>query len=140
MESLEREGSLGLITVNQQLTELRKFFEHIRGGRFQEGFHIVSALGLLPFTQIELNEKESRYKNLDQILKDSFPALVCGTIECLFGMHRKMKSESRGFSETVKERLKELQMMARLIYIFSGLTNMPAATKEYIHQKRNHML
>jgi hypothetical protein len=140
VEYLEQEGSLELIKVNKQLTELRKFFEHIRSGKFQEGFQIVSLLGLLPFAQNEINEKESRYKDLDQSLKDAFPALVCGTIECLFGMHRKIKSESRGISDTVEGRLKELQLMARFIYVFSGLIKMPATTKEYIHQKRNYML
>eukprot|EP00980_Cylindrotheca_fusiformis_P008568 scaffold1820_cov129-Cylindrotheca_fusiformis.AAC.9 len=140
VESLERENRYSLIQVNRQLIELRSFFTHIRNGRFQEGFHVVSSLGLLPLTQNEINERESRYKDLDQCLKDAFPSLLCGTIECLFGMHRKIKSESRGLTETVEGRLRELQLMARFIYVFSGLIGMPAATKEYIHQKRNHML
>jgi hypothetical protein len=122
------------------LTKSRLFFEHIRKARFQEAFSVVRDLGLLPFVQSEINEKESQYKDLDPMLRAAFPPLICGTMECLFGMHRLLKSESSGRNDTVEQRLKELQLMARFIYIFSGLTDMPVSTKEYIHQKRNHML
>mmetsp|Transcript_19709 Transcript_19709/g.48434 ORF Transcript_19709/g.48434 Transcript_19709/m.48434 type:complete len:803 (-) Transcript_19709:105-2513(-) len=140
VESLEREGNLGLIQVNQQLTAMRSFFDIIRGGRLQEAFQIVSSLNLLPLAQDQMNEKESRYKNLDPSLKAAMPSLICGTMECLFGTHRKIKSESRGINDTVEERLRELQMMARFIYVFAGLVNMPSSTKDFIQQKRNHML
>lgn len=139
VESLEREGNLGLIAVNEQLTSMRQFFENVRGGRFQEAFQIVTALNLLPFAQNEIYDKESRYKDLDPSLKASFPSLICGTTECLFAMYRKIKSESRGVTPTVEARLRELQMMARFMYVFAGLVNMPTPTKDYIAQKRNYM-
>lgn len=101
---------------------------------------VIEARNLLPLTQDQMNERESRYKGLDPSLKAAMPSLICGTMECLFGMHRKIKSESRGINITVEERLRELQMMARFIYVFAGLVNMPSSKKDFIQQKRNHML
>ena len=110
LASLEKEGDLKLVTTNRQLTELRSFFEHRRFGRYKEGLDIVARLGLLPFTQEELNEKQSNYRDLDPILKKQFPTFLAGSVHCLYGLHRKVKSESRGQDSSVEVRLKELQM------------------------------
>lgn len=140
LASLEKEGDLKLVTTNRQLTELRSFFEHRRFGRYQEGLDIVARLGLLPFTQEELNEKQSNYRDLDPILKKQFPTFLAGSVHCLYGLHRKVKSESRGQDSSVEVRLKELQMKSRLMYIFAGLIDMPSSTKEDIQKMRNHMI
>jgi hypothetical protein len=137
---LENENNLQLITTNRQLTELRNFFEQLRHERFYEGFEIVSRLGLLPLSQEDLNEKQSKYRDIDLILKSQFPAFVTGAVQCLYGLHRQVKSESRGVDPNVEARLKELQFKARLLYIFSGLVGMPSSTKEDIQRLRNHMI
>lgn len=141
IESLERENSMYLVDTNTKLIQLRRFFDELRNNRYQEAFSIVVEIGLLPFTQSAITEKEKKYNDLDPILKDGFPSLLSGTMECLLGLHRKVKSEARGINETVESRLKELQFLARFIYIFSGLIkDMPPATKQYIQEKRSHML
>lgn len=140
IESLEREGNVYLIHVNEKLVRLRQVFEHIRSSRFQEAFSIIGDLGLLPLAQSEITERETQYKNLDKILQQAFAPLIRGTMECLLGMHRQLRSESRGRNDTVEQRLSELQKMARFIYIFSGLVGMPVSVKEYVQQKRNNML
>ena len=133
---------MDLIDTNTRLILLRRFFDELRNSRYQEAFSIVTELGLLPFTENDIPEKESRAnKDLDRILKQAFPSLLCGTMDCLLGLHRKVKSEARGINETVENRLKELQFFARIIYIFSGLVkDIPPATKQYMQEKRSQML
>lgn len=140
LASLERENNLQLVSTNHQLMQLRGFFSQLRSEHYQEGLETVSGLALLPLSQEEVSEKESKYKDLDTVLRDQFPALLSGAVHCLYGLHRKVKSESRGVDQSVEVFLKELQMKARLMYIFSGLTNMPNSTKEDIQRLRNHMI
>lgn len=140
LESLERERRLDLIFTNQTLLELRAFFKRLREGMFEEAFAIVSRTELLPFSQDHLNDMSSKFKELDSILKEAFPAVVTGTVQCLFEMHRRLKSESHGVSPTVEARLKELQFSARVLFIFAGLINMPTTCKDDILGLKANMI
>ncbi len=140
LESLERGGNLNLIFTNQTLLEFRAFFKRLRQALFEEAFAIISRTELLPLSQEHLNAKSSKYKDLDVILKEAFPAVVTGTVECLFEIHRRLKSESRGVSPTVEGRLKELQFLARILFIFAGLINMPTTCKNDIVGLRAKMI
>lgn len=124
----------------ETLLKLREFFMCVRNEQFREAFEMMRAMDLLPFTQDQVNEKESKFKDLAQALKSEYPAIMVGTMQCLHGMHRKVKSESRGVDHNTEFFLKDLQMKARYIYIFSGLTNMPSTTKEDIQRLRNNMI
>lgn len=140
LESLERERNLDLIFTNQTLLEFRSFFMRLRHGMFEEAFAIISRTELLPLSQENLNDKSSKFKDLDSILKEAFPVVVTGTVECLFEMHRHLKSESRGVSATVEARLKELQFSARILFIFAGLINMPTTCKNDILRLKANMI
>lgn len=140
LESLEKEQKLDIITTNRKLAELRSFFQLVRQNKFDEGLERVARLSLIPLKQDDINEKVSKYTDLDPILKAQFPALLSGTMHCLYGLHRDVKSESRNITPTVEGRLKDLQFMSRFIYIFAGLVSMPGSTKEDIQRMRNHMI
>lgn len=84
--------------------------------------------------------RESNYKDLDTIVKDQIPALLTAAVYALHGMHRRIKSEARGVDDSVNFHLKDLQNKARFLYVFSGLTAMPNATKEEIQRLRNNMI
>lgn len=129
-----------LVATNRTLMEFRHFFSTCRHEQYPEAFEMIKRLNLLPLRQEEVNEKESNYKDLDPILKAQFPALLTGAVQCLQGMHRRIKSEARGVDESVEFHLKDLQKKARFLYIFSGLTSMPNSTKQDIQRLRNNMI
>lgn len=140
LASLERENNMKLVDTNRTLMEFRYFFSSLRNEQYQETFEMIKRLNILPLQQEEVNEKESIYKDMEPILKEQFPALLTGAVHCLHGMHRRIKSESRGVDESVEFQLKDLQKKARFLYIFSGLTNMPNSTKQDIQRLRNNMI
>ena len=130
---------MNLVRTNQMLRQLRSFFDKVRRQQFDQAMSILSNLQLVPLSQDELDVMAARYRDHEAILKDQFPALLSGTIRCLYGLHRNLKSESRGVNETVLGRLKELQLKSRYIYVFSGLIGMPDATKDDIRRMKNNM-
>ena len=111
----------------------------MRSQQFERALAILSDLQLVPLSQDDLDVMTNRYREHETILKEQFPALLSGAIHCLYGLHRALKSESRGVNETVLGRLKELQLKSRFIYVFSGLIGMPDATKEDIRRLKNNM-
>jgi len=138
--SLERENSTQLITTNRTLMELRHVFSMLRQEKHQAALDIIKRMRLLPLTQEEISEKESLYKDLDTIVKSQIPALLAGAVYALYGLHRRIKSEAHVIDDSVTFHLKDLQNKARFLYVFSGLTGMPNATKEEIQRLRNSML
>lgn len=140
LASLERENKTKLVATNRTLMEMRRFFAVLRSQQLQEAFEIVKSLNLFPLRQEEINEKESIYKDLDQILRDQYPALLTGAVRCLYGIHRSIKSEARSVDESVEFHLRDLQKKARFLYIFGGLINIPSSTREEIQAMRNNMI
>mmetsp|Transcript_1619 Transcript_1619/g.4137 ORF Transcript_1619/g.4137 Transcript_1619/m.4137 type:complete len:452 (+) Transcript_1619:1-1356(+) len=140
LESIEREGRSKLIDTNRSLLELRSFYEIYRRRSFEEAFGAVARTGLLPLSQQELNEKSSRFRDLDPILKRQFPKLLVAAVECLSELFHRLKSESRGLPPAVVDRLKELQFLARFLFAFAGLVNMPSACMTDIQQRRANMI
>ena len=136
---LESRNCLNLVSTNQVLRKLRYFFDSLRTHQFDLALSILKELQLVPLTQDELDVMGTRYREQETIVKEQFPALLSGTMRCLYGLHRDLKSESRGINETVHARLKELQLMSRFIYVFSGLIGMPDSTKEDIGRLKNTM-
>jgi len=129
-----------LVSTLRTLMQMRHFFATLRNQQFHEAFEIFKSLNLLPLRQEEVNEKESCYKDLDAILKEQIPALLAGSVRCLYGMHVRIKSEARSVDASVEFHLKDLQLKARILYIFAGLTDMPSATKQEIQRIRNNMI
>ena len=140
VDSIEREGKLNLIDTNRSLIVLRSFFDRYRQRQFPDAFEVVRSAGLLPLTQEELNEKASKFRGLDPILKEQFPTVLGATVECLCEMFQRLKSESRGIPPTVEARLKELQFLARYLFLFASLTNMPSTCRNDIARMRNNMI
>ena len=122
------------------LLKLREFFAYVRNEQFREGLEMIRGMDLVAFTQDQINERQAKYKSLDPILKDEFPAILVGTTRCLHGIHRKLKSDARGVDETTNFHLQQLQMTARFVFVFSGLTNMPTTTKNDIQRLKNNMV
>jgi hypothetical protein len=56
------------------------------------------------------------------------------------GLHRKVKSESRGVDQSVEFFSKRAPDEGQVDVHFSGLTNMPTSTKEDIQRLRDHMI
>ena len=140
MDSIEREGKLGLIDTNRILIQLRSFFSFYGQRKFEEAFGLVSRTGLLPLTQEDLDQKTSKFRDLDPVLKNEFPAVLTATVECICEMFQRLKSESRGLPPTVSERLNELHFLARYLFIFAGRINMPTACKEDIARMKHNMI
>ena len=111
----------------------------MRSQQFERALAILSDLQLVPLSQEDLDVMANRYREHESIIKEQFPALLCGAIRCLYGLHRTLKSESRGVNDTVLGSLKELQLKSRYIYVFSGLIGMPDATKEDIRRMKDIM-
>jgi Nup93/Nic96 len=140
LSSLERENSIKLVATNRLLMECRQAFTTLRNEKYQEAFDMIMRMQLLPVTPEEFSVRESNYKDLDTIVKDQIPALLTAAVYSLHGMHRRIKSEARRVDDSVNFHLKDLQNKARFLYVFSGLTAMPNATKEEIQRLRNNMI
>jgi hypothetical protein len=140
LASLERENDMKLVATNRTLMEIRHFFSTCRHEQYQEAFEMMRRLDLLPLRQEEVNEKGSKYKDLETILKEQFPSLLTATVHCLQKMHDRIKSEARGVDESVAFHLKDLENKARFLYMFAGLTNMPDATRRDIQRLRNSII
>jgi Nup93/Nic96 len=140
LESVQRGGHMDLVATNQTLIEFRAFFNQVRLGRFEEAFDMISRTERLPLSSDALDTKISEFKDLDPILKDAFPAVLRSTVECLFEMHRRLKSESRRMSPTVEARLKDLQTTAKIMYLFASFTNMPATCRDDIRGLKARMI
>ena len=140
LDSIEREGKLHLITTNRCLLELRSFFATYRERKFEEAFGKVASTGLIPLSTEELNEKYSKFRDLDPILQKEFPRVLSATVECLCELFFRLKSESRGLSQVVLDRLKELESLARYMFLFAGLSNMPSECKTDIRRMRANMI
>ena len=134
------ENNLKLVTTNRTLMELRHFFSTLQKGQFEAALEIAQNLNLVPLRQDDISEKESYYKDLDPVLKGQIPALLLGVAQCLHGLHRRIKSEAGRVNDSVEFQLKDLQQKARFLFIFSGLTSMPSATKDGIQRYRNNMM
>jgi len=141
LESIEREGKLKLIETNRCLLEFRSFYQSFRQRRFDEAMSKVGATQLLPGSTEELDEKVSRFTDLDPILQSQFPAVLTATVECLSELFFATKNGSSGYaSPTVQDRLKELNFGARIIFIFAGRINMPSSCKNDIARMRANMI
>jgi hypothetical protein len=139
LQYLESRNSMNIVSTNQMLRKLRTFFQHVRQQQFDQALSVLSGLQLVPLSQEELDIMASKYRDHDSILKQQFPALLSGTVRCFYGLHRTLKSESRGVTDTVHGRLKELEFKSRFVYVFSGLIGMPDSTKEDIQRLKNNM-
>ena len=140
LDSIERKGKLDLIETNSSLLQLRSFIDAFTHKKFEAAFGIVSRTGLLPFSQNDLNEKSSKFRDLDPILQRELPTVLSATVECVCELFHRLKSESRGLPPAVLDRLKELQFLARLLFIYGGLVNMPSACKNDIARMRANMI
>jgi len=140
LDSIEREGKLNLIHTNRYLLELRSFFRIYKQRSFEEAFGKVTSTGLLPRSREELDEKSSNFRDLDPILKREFPAVVGAAVECLCEIFHRLKSESPGLPALVKERLNEIQFLARYLFTFAGLIHMPRSCMSDIQQMRANMI
>eukprot|EP00934_Nitzschia_sp_Nitz4_P000406 Nitzschia sp. Nitz4//scaffold166_size90379//66720//68650//NITZ4_005068-RA/size90379-exonerate_protein2genome-gene-0.23-mRNA-1//1//CDS//3329538229//406//frame0 len=140
LTQLESNNNTDLVRVNRTLMEIRRFFSILRQEKFQDAFDIVKSLDLFPLFQEDLDSKVGVFKDLNPLLRQEIPVYLSGTVHCLHGMHRKIKSEARGVNESVEFHLHDLQMKARFLYIFAGLTSMPSNTKEDIMRLRNNMM
>jgi hypothetical protein len=140
LDSIEREGELDLINTNRCLLELRSFFDTYRQRNFEEAFGKVTRTGLLPLSREEINEKSSKFGDLNPILQNEFPAVLSATVECLCEIFYRLKSESRGLPPTVVDRLKELESLARYLFLFAGLINMPSSCMNDIARMRANMI
>jgi hypothetical protein len=140
LDSIEREGKLHLITTNRCLLELRSFFVTFRERKFEEAFGKVASTGLIPLSTEDLNEKYSKFRELDPILQNEFPLVLSATVECLCELFFRLKSESRGLPQVVLDRLKELESLARYMFLFAGLANMPSECKTDIRRMRGNMI
>eukprot|EP00537_Pseudo-nitzschia_pungens_P007604 CAMPEP_0172360216 /NCGR_PEP_ID=MMETSP1060-20121228/4294_1 /TAXON_ID=37318 /ORGANISM="Pseudo-nitzschia pungens, Strain cf. cingulata" /LENGTH=891 /DNA_ID=CAMNT_0013082157 /DNA_START=203 /DNA_END=2878 /DNA_ORIENTATION=+ len=140
LDSIEREGKLGLIETNRSLLQLRSFMDAYNQRQFEAAFGIVSRTGLLPFSQDDLNEKSSKFVDLDPILKKEIPSVLTATVECVCELFHRLKSESRGLPAVVVDRLKELQYLARYLFIYAGFVHMPSSCKNDIARMRAHMI
>ncbi len=140
LDSIEREGKLHLINTNRCLLELRSFFDTYRERKFEDAFGKVARTGLIPMATEELNEKSSKFRDLDPLLKKEFSAVLSATVECLCELFFRLKSESRGLPQVVLDRLKELEYLARYLFLFAGLINMPSSCKNDIARMRANMI
>jgi hypothetical protein len=129
-----------LVATNRTLMEFRHFFSTCRHEQYQEAFEMIRRLDLLPLRQEEINERGSKYKDLDPILKEQFPALLTGAVHCLQRMHHRIKSDARGVDESVEFHLKDLESKVRFLRMFSSITNMPDSTNQDIQRMRNSMV
>jgi hypothetical protein len=140
LDSLERDGKLELVSTVRSLLDLRRFFDLRRDGKCEEAFNFLVGTRLLPLRQEELDERQSKFKDLDPILKEAFPDVIVTSVECLFDMHQRTKSDSRVVSVEAESRLRELGQCARIIFIFSGMINMPSTCKNSVSQMRANMI
>lgn len=140
LDSIEREGKMSLIETNRCLLELRSFFDIYRQRKFEEAFARVSQTGLLPLSQDELNAKSSKFRDLDPILKAEFPSVLTAAFECICEIFHRLKSESRGRPSAALDRLKELQFLARYLFCYAGLINMPGSCKSDISRMKANMI
>lgn len=141
LASIEREGKLDLVRTNRSLLELRSFFDSFRLRRFEEAFLTVIRTGLLPRSEEELNEKNSQHRDLEPILKETFPVVVSATVQCLCELFHGLRSESRGaLPPVVQDRLRELLQLAKVLFKFAGVTNLPSSCKNDITRMRANMI
>jgi len=139
LETLNRDGKSGLIFTNQSLMKLRHFFELHRKGEFEVALKVLSETGLVPMKQDEMDLMQSKFRDLDPVLKAAFPTVLTGAVECLYEIFRGLKSSHVATPE-VQSCLSELQFQARIVFLFSGLINMPSTCKNTIAQHRAHMI
>jgi hypothetical protein len=140
LESLERDRKQGLVSTIRILLELRRFFDLHRNGKSEEAFNFLTGVRLLPLRQEEVNERQSIFRDLDPIVKQAFPDMIVASVECLFHMYQRIKSECRVVTSEAEARLRELGHFARLIFTFAGLINMPSTCKNSVAQIRASMV
>ena len=139
-QSIQQENKLDLIDTNTLLRQLRWFFECLQAGKVDEALLTVTRMDLLPFAKSDMTAKTQKYQGLDKAVRDAFPSLLQGTMECLYNQHRQIKGDSRANTPTVQARLKELQEMARLLHTFAGLANVPSSLKDSLSRLEAHMI
>ena len=126
LESLERENSSGLVSTNRILTGLRRFFDLLNSGRFDEAWDLLRRFELLPNTPNEMASKLSNYHSLDPVLRNAFPAIIKGAMVCLHSFHSRAKQDRQAISSITQSRLSNLQGTARLLTSFAGQAHMPS--------------
>lgn len=126
VEVLEREGKMDLISTSRALIDLNLFFDRFRHGQSDsECSKIAEKLQLLPKSESDRKVLESKYREIDPLIKEVYPSLLVGAMEILNNEHRRLKRELHGDATgVVRERLKELQETARLYTSFAATVGM----------------
>ncbi|KAL3916530.1 MAG: hypothetical protein SGILL_005138 [Bacillariaceae sp.] len=139
-EVLGREKKLGLIETTNTLLGLRQFFQLYQSGDSKGAFDAVSTLGLFPFSQEEIDEKTSKFKDLDPHVKSAMPDALVTTVRCLYESYRDIKSKHRAITIEVEDQLKRIKSISRFLFLFSGTAGMPQSCKQDINDMRANMV
>jgi hypothetical protein len=126
LEVLEREGKAALIRTSRMLVDLNLFFDcYGHGGSEEECWRVAERLQLLPTSASDRDAKESEYRGMDPLIKESFPAFLVAVMGILRKEHSRLKRNLHGDSSgVVRERLKELQEKAHLYAAFAASVGM----------------
>mmetsp|Transcript_20521 Transcript_20521/g.42994 ORF Transcript_20521/g.42994 Transcript_20521/m.42994 type:complete len:831 (-) Transcript_20521:175-2667(-) len=130
VETLERQGKMSLIETNRFMIDLNIFFQEINVQRFQEAWNIVQNTQLLPMSSNDLGAKQDKYRNLDDVIKRSFPAVLVGAMKCLHYQHQQTKAGGGARDAVTIQRLKELQAHAKVLLSFSGMLGVASDQSE----------
>lgn len=107
LDQLEREDMGDLIFSLVSLLKLRQFFVTLHGGNFEAALESIARMGLLPNSEAEVDEKASKYHDLDRNLQLAFPTAIVATVKCLHELYGNFKSQPQSSSPTGLARLKE---------------------------------
>jgi hypothetical protein len=108
LDSLDQAGKNDLIFSLRTLLQLRVFHKKILEGNFESALQLMmSQIGLLPSSEKQVDEKAANYRTLDRTLQMAFPSAIVGTVNCLYEMFRRFKSDPGSSSSDGLARLKE---------------------------------
>mmetsp|Transcript_24341 Transcript_24341/g.37515 ORF Transcript_24341/g.37515 Transcript_24341/m.37515 type:complete len:682 (-) Transcript_24341:307-2352(-) len=123
IEVLEEEGNVALGYTFQLVLNLMEFFDKHHAGQLEEAVAMIENLNLFPKTEEEVSWKVNTFHSLDRTVQQVLPQVMLATMECLYGLYTKFKSNRRQASaigESVTQRLAEVSIRARLLAMFAG--------------------
>ncbi|KAL3904824.1 MAG: hypothetical protein SGILL_009918 [Bacillariaceae sp.] len=139
-EVLGRDQKMNLVETTVTLLGLREFFSLYHNGHYREAFNALASLSLVPLSQAELEEKGSKFRDLDPLVKAAMGDTLVAAVDCLYQDYMQKKSESRGLSATMQANLSELKMKARYLFLFAGSTGTSDPCRQAINEMKGRMI
>ncbi|KAG5191050.1 Nup93/Nic96-domain-containing protein [Tribonema minus] len=111
------------------LLKLVMFFDRVRAGTHSEALAILDETGLLPRSEVEVQERVARFHNLHPGLRARYPQILAGAMESLYQRYQDLAKRTRAIGEggwatggaPATHQLRDTKQRAQVLVTFTAM-------------------